>query len=70
LHYKRLHDDSEITNISSKYIVFLQDFVNIETFLRKKAQKRLKEGSKDAEVNQGKFVFNIDVLFAYNCFKK
>jgi hypothetical protein len=32
--------------------------------MRKKAQKHLKEGSKDADVNEGKFVFNIDVLFA------
>jgi hypothetical protein len=32
--------------------------------LRKKAQKRLKEGSKVGDVNEGKFVFNFDVLFA------
>jgi hypothetical protein len=39
-----------MTNISSKYISFLQDL--------------LKEGSKDANVNDCKFVLNIDVLFA------
>ena len=32
-----LHDDSEITNISDfLQVVFLQDFVNFETFLRAK----------------------------------
>jgi hypothetical protein len=42
--------------------VFLQDFANFKTFLR--AKKRLKEWSKVADVNERKFVFNIDVLFA------
>jgi hypothetical protein len=51
----------EIINISRKCIVFLQDFVIFKTFLGKKAQKGLKEGSKDADVNEGKFVFNTDV---------
>jgi hypothetical protein len=37
----------------------LQDFVNFKTFLRKKAEKRLKEESKVADV-----CLNIDVLFA------
>jgi hypothetical protein len=59
------NDDSEIANISCKYIVSLQDFVNFKTFFEKtKAQKRLKEEIKDAELYEGKFVFNIDVLFA------
>ena len=57
------------TNISCKYIVFLQDFVYFKTFLRKKRSKSLKEGSKDADVNEGKFVFNIDVNeYVFVCF--
>jgi hypothetical protein len=43
----------------------LQDFVSFKTFLGKKDQKRLKEGSKHANVNEGKFVLNIDALFAF-----
>jgi hypothetical protein len=31
-----------------------------------KAKELLKEGSKGAEVNEGKFVLNIDALFAFN----
>jgi hypothetical protein len=42
-------------------VVFLQDYVNFKTFLRTK--RRLKEWSKIVDVNEGKFVFNIDVLF-------
>jgi hypothetical protein len=38
LHKNDMHDDSEITNISCKYISFLQDFVNFKSFLRKKAE--------------------------------
>jgi hypothetical protein len=30
----------------------------------KKAKELLKEGSKGADVNEGRFVLNIDVLFA------
>jgi hypothetical protein len=48
----------------SKYIVFLQDFANFKTFLRGKNRlKRLKERSKVADVNEGKFVFNIMYCF-------
>ena len=50
--------------ISCKYISFLQDFVNLKSFLRKKVKELLKEGSKGTNVNKGKFVLNIDVLFA------
>jgi hypothetical protein len=45
--------------ISCKYISFLQDFVNFKGW-----KNRLKEGSKGADVNEGKFVLNINVLFA------
>ena len=39
--------------------------MNFKSFLRKKGLKnRLKEGSKGADVNEGKFVLNINVLFA------
>jgi hypothetical protein len=41
-----------------------KSFANFKSFLRKKAKELLKEGSKGAEVNEGKFVLNIDVLFA------
>jgi hypothetical protein len=54
-----------LTNISckvSKYIVFFQDFANFKTFLR--AKKRVKERSKVADIDEGKFVFSIAVLFA------
>jgi hypothetical protein len=44
--------------ISCKYISFLQDFVNFKGW-----KNRLKEGSKGA-FNEGKFVLNINVLFA------
>jgi hypothetical protein len=40
----------------------LQDFVNFKSFLIKKAKELRKAGSKD--VNEGKFVLNIDVLSA------
>jgi hypothetical protein len=42
----------------------LQDFVNFKSFLIKKAKELRKAGSKDAYVNEGKFVLNIDVLSA------
>jgi hypothetical protein len=51
--------------ISCKYISFLEDFMNFKSFLRKKGLKnRLKEGNKGADVNEGKFFLNINVLFA------
>jgi hypothetical protein len=50
---------------SYKNISFWQDFVNFKSFLRKnKANEFLKEGSKGADINKGKFVLNVDVLFA------
>jgi hypothetical protein len=42
----------------------LQDFVHLESFLEKKPKGLQKEGSKDADVNEGKFVLKIDVSFA------
>jgi hypothetical protein len=51
--------------ISFKYISFLQDFVNFKNLFKKiKAKELLKEGSKCTDVNEGRFVLNIDVLFA------
>jgi hypothetical protein len=44
--------------ISCKYISFLQDFKKI------KAKELLKEESKGTDANEGRFVLNIDVLFA------
>jgi hypothetical protein len=39
--------------------------MNFKSFLRKiKMKEFLKEGSKGANVNKGRFVLNIDVLFA------
>jgi hypothetical protein len=40
--------------ISCKYISFLQNFVNFNG---------LKEGSKGADINEGKFVLNINVAY-------
>ena len=41
------NDDSETTDISGEYIVFLQDFANFKTFLRAKnclkASKRMEQ---------------------------
>jgi hypothetical protein len=48
--------------ISCKCISFLQDFVNFKSFKKIKAKELLKEGSKGADVNEGRFVLNIDVL--------
>jgi predicted nucleic acid-binding protein len=51
--------------ISCKYIPFLQDFVNLKSFLPEiKVKELLKEGIKGVDVNEGKFILNIDVLFA------
>jgi hypothetical protein len=53
--------------ISCKYISLLQDFVNFKRYFNKiNAKELLKEGSKSADVNEGKFVLNIDALFAFN----
>jgi hypothetical protein len=38
------NDDSEITNISCNYIVFLQDFASLKTF--SKAENRLKTSKR------------------------
>jgi hypothetical protein len=40
--------------------------ISCQSFLIKKikAKELLKEGSKGADVNEGRFVLNIDVLFA------
>jgi hypothetical protein len=45
--------------ISCKYISFLQDFVNFKALRKKGRKNRLKEGSKGADVNEGKFALNI-----------
>jgi hypothetical protein len=39
-------------------LAFLQDFVNFKSFLRKKGRK------KGADINEGKFVLNIDFIIA------
>jgi hypothetical protein len=46
--------------------LILQDFVHFKSFLIKKikAKELLKEGSKGTSVNEGRFVLNIDILFA------
>jgi hypothetical protein len=67
---QRLHDNSEIANISQFddflqiYFIFAQDFVNFKSFLRKKAKESAKKRDKGCNVNEGKFVLNINVLFA------
>jgi hypothetical protein len=47
--------------ISCTYISFL--YIS-KAFWEKKQKNRLKEENKAADVNEGKFVLNIDVLFA------
>jgi hypothetical protein len=57
--------------ISCKYISLLQDFVIFKSFLRKKRRKnRPKGGSKCSEVNEGKFVLNINVSFVVEFYLK
>ena len=56
LHY---NDSEIIANMSCKYIscsislanIFLYDFVNFRSFLRKEAKELLKEERKEADVN-------------------
>ena len=56
--------------ISCKYISFLQDFVNFKKLFDKiKTKELLKEGSKGADVNKGKFVLISMYCLLYNCFK-
>jgi hypothetical protein len=54
--------------ISCKYISF--NFVRFckfqKLFDKIKAKELLKEGSKSTDINEGKFVLNIDALFAFN----
>jgi hypothetical protein len=54
--------------ISCKYIYFIfaisRKFQKL--FDKIKAKELLKEGSKGVDVNEGKFVLNIDALFAFN----
>jgi hypothetical protein len=46
------------------YFIFAR-FCEFQKLFTKKEQKnRLKEGSKGADVNEGKFVLNINVFFA------
>jgi hypothetical protein len=51
------NDDSEITNISCKSVntLYFTRFCIFQNF---------------ADVNEGKFVFNIDVCLLYNCLPK
>jgi hypothetical protein len=46
------------------YFIFAR-FCEFQKLFKKKEQNnRLKEGSKGADVNEGKFVLNINVFFA------
>jgi hypothetical protein len=65
-----MHDDSEIANISwfddflQIYFIFARFCVFQKLFKKKGGKNRLKEGRKGADVNEGKFVLNINVLLA------
>ena len=65
-----MHDDSEIANISwfddflQIYFIFARFCKFQKLFDKIKAKELLKDGSKGADVNEGKFALNIDVLFA------
>jgi hypothetical protein len=50
------------------YFIFARfcKFQKILDEINGKAKELLKEGSKGADVNEGKFVLNIDALFAFN----
>jgi hypothetical protein len=48
------------------YFIFARFFKFQKLFDKIKAKELLKEESKDADVNEGKFVLNIDALFAFN----
>jgi hypothetical protein len=54
--------------ISCKYILFnFARFCKFQKLFDKiKATNLLKEGNKSADVDEGKFVLNIDALFAFN----
>jgi hypothetical protein len=54
--------------ISCKYIyfIFAISCKFQKLFDKIKAKELLKEGSKGVDVNEGKFVLNIDALFAFN----
>ena len=56
----------EITNISCKYIVFLQDFVNFKTFLGKESPKTSKrKGAKVVCIVCFIFALKTDTIVAY-----
>jgi hypothetical protein len=55
----RFHDFLQIYFIFARFCKFQKLFEKIM------AKELLKEGSKGADVNEGKFVLNIDVLFAF-----
>jgi hypothetical protein len=48
------------------YFIFARFCKFQKIFDEIKAKELLKEGSKGADVNEGKFVLNIDALFAFN----
>jgi hypothetical protein len=48
------------------YFIFARFCKFQKLFDKIKAKELLKEGSKSADINEGKFVLNIDALFAFN----
>jgi hypothetical protein len=48
------------------YFIFARFCKFQKIFDKIKAKELLKEGSKGADVNEGKFVLNIDALFSFN----
>jgi hypothetical protein len=48
------------------YFIFARFCKFQKIFDEIKAKELLKEGSKGADVSEGKFVLNIDALFAFN----
>jgi hypothetical protein len=47
------------------YFIFARFCEFQKLFKKIKAKELLKEGSKGTDVNEGRFVLNIDVLFAF-----
>jgi hypothetical protein len=63
---------SELKHFLPIYIIFAR-FCKFQKLFQKKNMPKdlLKEGIKDADVNEGNLILNINVLFAlqHNCFK-
>jgi hypothetical protein len=71
LHHNDCMTTAEIASISwfddflQIYLIFARFCEFQKLFKKIKAKELLKEGSKDSDVNEGRFALNIDLLFAW-----